>query len=325
MNKKISQKNLLSKFERNLKKTDLIKEGDEIFVALSGGPDSVCLFDLLNELKDKLGIKLSACHYNHKIRGADSDRDEEFVVELCRDRGVDLIKESHKGGRLMKSEQEAREARYDFFEKITKEARGAKIAIAHNSDDLAETFVFRLVRGSGPRGLKSIPVVREKFIRPLLDFSKDEVLKYLEERGQEFCHDKTNDDVKYSRNYIRRHVMPGLVKLNPKAASNIKNFSKLMEDQGEYIDKVVLSNYDVLAKKSGKKIEIDIEKFEKLEIIIQSNLLIKSASQLGYDKDISKTHIENILTMIENKEGGKHLPLPHSLRVEIKNGKIYLS
>ena len=97
MPKKLSQKNLIKRFEGNLKKSNLIQKGDTVCIALSGGPDSVCLFDLLYKLKDKLGIQLLACHYNHKIRDKASNRDEAFVVDLCQERGVCLIKEAHKG------------------------------------------------------------------------------------------------------------------------------------------------------------------------------------------------------------------------------------
>ncbi len=325
MTKKVSQKNLISRFERELKQSGLIQKGDTIIVALSGGPDSVCLFDLLFKLKDKLEIKLLICHYNHKIRGKASDMDERFVVKLCQERGVDLLKDAHKGRKSIRSEQEAREVRYDFFEKILKKERVGKMAIAHNADDLSETLIFRLVRGSGPKGLKSILQVRGKFIRPLLDFRKDEILKYLKSERLSYCKDATNDDIKYKRNYIRHKVIPRLKKINPKAVTNINNFSKLLEEQNDYIDGVTDKHSDKLVKKSGKKIEIKLSDFEKLEKVIQSNLILKIALSLGYDRDISIIHINNVLEMILKKEGKKYLLLPHSLRVEIKSGKIILS
>jgi len=322
---KNSQKNLITRFERELKKNGLIQKGDIIYVALSGGPDSVCLFDLLDKLKGKLGFDLRACHYNHKIRGKASDRDEEFVVKLCRDRGVNLIKESFRGKKVIKNELEAREVRYAFFENFLEKARGAKLAIAHNCDDLAETLIFRLVRGSGPRGIKSIPQVRGKFIRPLLNFEKNEILKYLKSEGLNYCLDATNDNTKYKRNYIRHFIVPGLQKINPKATLNIRKFAKLVEEQNDFVDKIVEKEYKRLAKYVGKKIKIDLKSFQKLEKVVKSNLLTRAALALGYDKDINLVHIDSILAMIEKNEGRKYLTLPHSLRVEIKNGKIYLS
>ncbi len=325
MNKKISQKNLIARLERNLEKSNLIQKGDKIVVALSGGPDSICLFDLLNKLKDKYDLKLIACHYNHKMRGKDSDRDESFVVKLCLKRGVKLIKETYGGRDAIKSEQEAREVRYTFFNKILKHERGASLAIAHNADDLAETLLFRLVRGSGPKGLKSIPQARKNFIRPLLNFRKDEILKYLKDEGCKYCYDSSNKDTKYKRNYIRHKIIPHFLKINPKAIENIRNFSRLMEEQNDYIDKITQKHFDKLVKIYKNRATIDLEEFIKLDHIIQSNLIIKSASHLGYSKDISIVHIDNVLKLIRKGEGKKYLPLPHSLRVEVKNGKIYLS
>lgn len=325
MNKKISQKNLIYRFEQSLKKNQLIKEGDRVIVALSGGPDSVCLFDLLFRLKDKLDINLSACHYNHKIRGKESDDDQCFVERLCEERGAELKVCAYGGKKALKNEEEAREARYAFFEKILKEERGAKLAIAHNADDLSETFIFRLLRGSGPKGLKSIPYRRKKFIRPLLDFSKNDIENYLENAGIEYRKDSSNYDLKYSRNYIRHCIMPEFKKINLNASQNIKNFAELLSEQNDYIEKQVKKEFICLVREKGKCFQIDRDKFEELDVVIKSNLLLFVVSKLGYNKDISNLHIKKVIQMIEKGEGGKYLALPHSLRVEVKGGKINLS
>ena len=180
-----------------IKDNNLIKSGDKVLVALSGGPDSVCLLNILYNLKAELNIEVGAAHLNHLLRDKDAFEDEEYVKTLCKSldipcfvKRVDINKYSKD--KKMSSEMAGREARYNFFDDIVKDEGYTKIATAHNANDQAETILFRLMRGSGIEGLCGIKVRRDKIIRPILCLSRKEVEEYIEINNLKPRIDKTN-------------------------------------------------------------------------------------------------------------------------------------
>lgn len=189
----------------------LIPAGATVYAAVSGGADSVCLLSVLYKLRDRLHITLRCAHFNHGLRGAESDGDEAFVKELCEKLGVPFIRAgadvralANRGDSL---EDAARRARYAFFDALPD---GALIATAHTLGDNVETFFINLLRGSGSRGLSGIPVKRGRMIRPMLKISRGEILAYLEAEGLSYRTDSTNADTAYLRNFIRLELLPRL-------------------------------------------------------------------------------------------------------------------
>ena len=183
---------------------DLIQPGDTVICAVSGGADSVALLFSLYLLKEKLGITLEAAHYNHQLRGAESDRDEAFVADLCHRYDVPL----HVGtARVIPGkkglEAAARDARYGYFRTLK-----GKIATAHTADDNAETVLMHLVRGTGLKGLGGIAPVNGSVIRPMLSVTRQEVEDFLEEWCLSYITDSSNDTDAFLRNRIRHCVMP---------------------------------------------------------------------------------------------------------------------
>ena len=192
---------------------EMTEPGDGILAGVSGGADSVCLLFLLDELKAELGIRLAAFHLNHGLRGAEADRDEAYVKEICGRLGVPLAVAhenvaEYAASRGISGEEAGRILRYEHMKEAAERFSCQKTATAHHRDDSAETVLFNMFRGSGLKGLSGIRPVRGEVIRPLLCLSRAEIAGYLEERGIPWCEDSTNGENVYTRNRIRNQLLP---------------------------------------------------------------------------------------------------------------------
>lgn len=209
-----------------------VEKGEKIIVALSGGADSVTLLDVLLEISYEMNLEIMAAHVNHNLRGDESVRDEEFVRNLCREKGVKLFVTGQDVAALAKEKGESielcgRKVRYDFFGKLAKE-HGAKIATAHTLSDCEETMLYNIARGTSLHGLCSIPYKRDEIIRPLLDVSREQIEQYCKERELPFVQDSTNfDEDVCKRNKIRLSVLPPLKSLTD---GFHQSFQRLRED-----------------------------------------------------------------------------------------------
>ena len=212
---------MLNKLLRQIREYDMIRPGDKVTVACSGGADSVALLFGLYLLKEKLEIRLSAAHFNHGLRGEESDRDEAFVRSFCHRFDIPLfvgcgnVVAGKKG-----LEAAARDARYAYFATLD-----STIATAHTADDNAETVLLHLVRGTGLKGLGGITPKGEKLIRPMLTVTRQEVLAFLEEYHLSYVEDGSNDTDAFLRNRLRHHVMPLLRQENPRLAENVSQMA----------------------------------------------------------------------------------------------------
>lgn len=208
---------MLNKLLSQLRKYAMLEKGDRLFCAVSGGADSVALLFAMYLLRDKLGIILEAAHFNHGLRGAESDRDETFVRQFCADYGICChvsraeVKPGKKG-----LEAAARDARYAFFRTLP-----GKIATAHTADDNAETVLMHLIRGTGLKGLGGIAPVNGNVIRPMLAVTRQQVLEFLQEYHLSFVEDSSNATDDFLRNRLRHYVMPLLKQENPQLAPNL--------------------------------------------------------------------------------------------------------
>lgn len=304
-------------FLNTIRKYNMIQEKDRIIVALSGGADSVLLFRLLNELKNEIDFDLQAAHVNHNLRDEAKD-DENFVRKICKDKNIELhvlsadVKTFAKENKIG-LEQAGREIRYKFFEKLIKE-NNAKIATAHNLNDRAETLLLNLVRGCGISGLKSIPYVRNNYIRPILDLSREEIEKFCKENNFDYRDDKTNFETDYNRNKIRLNVIPELLKINPSLLKvfkrNFENFQQVdayLEKEANKLKKEALSD--------GKyKIDI-INKYDDIVIYkFLSNIIFENLK-----KEPEKIHIDAVMKLL-NEE--KTIDLPGG-RIKSYNNSLY--
>lgn len=219
---------MLNKLVTFLRRYDMVRPGDQVTCAVSGGADSMALLWAMYLLKEKLEISLSAAHYNHGLRGEESDRDEAFVRDFCQSYGIPFF--SKKGNVTAGKkglEAAARDARYDYFQTLP-----GKIATAHTADDNAETVLMHLVRGTGLKGLGGITPVNGKLIRPMLEVTRQEVCGFLAEYSIPHITDSSNDTDDFLRNRLRHYVMPLLKQENPRLAENMSAMAlHLREDE----------------------------------------------------------------------------------------------
>ncbi len=225
--------------------------GDTVVVGLSGGADSMCLADILFSLKDELKITVEAAHINHGIRGEESDRDESFVRDYCNKKGIEIHVLNADIPTLAAVSKEstelcARRIRYEFFESLNCD----KIATAHTGSDRIETMLMNLSRGSGLKGLCSIPAVRGKIVRPLIDFTREETENYCERNSVPYVTDSTNLTDEYSRNKYRHHVVSRLKEINPAFEKNVlrcidslnRDYSYLSDASVKALDRYLLDD-----------------------------------------------------------------------------------
>ncbi|MCS6104787.1 tRNA lysidine(34) synthetase TilS [Clostridium botulinum] len=312
---------------------NLIKSGDKILVALSGGPDSLCLLNILKELREELDIEIGAAHLNHLLRGEDAFKDEEFVISTCKEmnipyyvKRVDINKYSkeHK----LSSELAGRNVRYGFFDEILKKDGFNKIATAHNANDQAETIIFRLMRGTGLEGLGGIKVCREdKIIRPILCLTRKEVEKYIKEKNLNPRIDKTNFEKIYNRNKIRLDIIPYIQNnFNEDIVKTLNRMSLLIQKDNAFIERLCIKAYNEYCKKNtdSKFYILKKELFKKDQAIVTR--IIRTAL-IEYSKshyDFEMKHIYDILEL-SKKETGKGINLPKNIYVENIYGDIKIS
>ncbi|MFC1562928.1 tRNA lysidine(34) synthetase TilS, partial [candidate division KSB1 bacterium] len=213
MRKKSTHKDLIRRFIGNMRKKGYIEKRDRILIACSGGVDSTVLLDLLYRIKDKYVLKLKIIHFNHCLRGRESDGDERFVEEFAKRYNLEVITEKGEvreslAGKRYSIEEKARILRYDFFERVLKKEGFDKIATGHNADDQAETIIMNFIKGYSLESLKGIKEVRDNYIRPLIIFTRDEIDNYATFRNIDYVVDSTNIEIKYVRNRIRHKLLP---------------------------------------------------------------------------------------------------------------------
>ncbi len=347
----------LDKLEQNfldtIKENNLINKGDVIVVGVSGGPDSITLLTCLNKYKDYLGIEIISAHINHLIR-KDSTEDEQYVENMCKNMGIKcyvkradvekIAKEQKKG-----SEEVGRKIRYDFFDEVARKENANKIAIAHNMKDNAETMLLNIIRGSGLTGLEGIQAEEYgKYIRPLINCTREEIEEYCEKNNLQPRIDSTNKENIYRRNIIRNKLLPQLQELNPNIVESLSNLSKIVKVQNMHIKNEVENIYNKIAteelntnnlqnkndssmpKAKNKvsnvtlgKIELHLLEFQKLDVSLQQNLILYTINKLfGNTKNIEKVNIDDIIIICRRNVGNKYICPNKNLKILIKNKKI---
>ena len=236
---------LEQKIESSIRSTMLLNRGEHVAVAVSGGPDSVALLTILVSLKLSLGIKVSAIHLDHGLRGNQSDEDAQFVRCLCDQFHIDLIMKKLGLKKLMARQnglslqEYARNARYETLIDVANRMDATKVALGHTGDDQVETVLMWMIRGAGTRGLGGIPLTREPFfVRPILGVSRSEVLDYLEIRKMTYCVDHTNLQPMYLRNRIRQELVPLLKRYNPNLVNVLSRQADIVREEDSFLDQL---------------------------------------------------------------------------------------
>ena len=333
---------------KTIQKYGLLKEGDKLVVGVSGGPDSMCLLEILLKIKNQscqngpsplaTQFDFVVAHVNHMIREEAKD-DELFVKKYCEKNHIQFFAKSIDVQKIantnkISTEEAGRNARYEFFDEVLQKTKGNKIAIAHNKNDKVETIIMNELRGCGIQGLKGIEPIREKYIRPLIECERKEIEEYCKENNIEPRIDKTNFENIYTRNKIRNIVIPYIEQeFNPNIIETMDRLSNLVTEQEEYIQKQVEKVYEkiVLEEKTESNqaeqyIILDLKGFNKQEKVIKSNIILYTITRLfNTTKGIEKIHIEDIIKLCANNVGNKFLTPNKNLKVFIKNGKIKIS
>jgi len=305
----------IDKIKAVIKDNELIKEGERVVVGVSGGADSVCLLLVLKEIMPLECI--TAVHINHGIRGDEAARDEDFVLQLCKRQGirleirrldVPLFARENK----ISEEEAGRVLRYRVFEEIRLLYKADKIAVAHNLNDVAETFLMNLSRGSGITGLTGIKLRSGVLIRPLIKTSRTEIEEIVTYLGEGFITDSTNNSLIYTRNRIRKRVIPELEEVNERAVSHINDACERLEKIEAYIIKEAAKAYKSYVTK-GKDIFISNEILTLDEVIIEEVLHKALSEAAGRARDIGSVHISYLLELF-NKQVGREIDLPYQVR-----------
>lgn len=325
---------VLNTVTETISRHSLISEGDTVLVALSGGADSVCLLDALCKLEEKFGITVAAAHLNHMIRGAEADADEAYAAKLCESLDVRIhtckvnIPEIAKL-QGVSEELAGRNARYDFFAKLSREFNYSKTATAHNRNDRAETVLMRIIRGTGTDGLGSIKYSREDgVVRPLLDVSRADIEEYCCENGLEYCSDSTNLDCDYTRNRIRNRLIPMIKsEFNPNIEECLCSLADNAAADSEFINGYAERLYNRINSPMPhrKPTVIDIKSLKMLSVGIQRRIIRIAAKEvMGAAYKTEKAHIDSVLA-ITDKNTGAGVDLPDGLCVSVKYGWLDFS
>ena len=237
---------LVKKVRETINCYNMLKTGDKVLVGVSGGPDSVCLLYVLKELRDEYSLSLHIAHLHHGIRGTEADEDVMFVQAIGDSIGIPVHIEyadipSHAKIEHVSKQEAARDVRYKFFNTVTDKICADRVALGHTADDQVETFLMRILKGSGPHGLAGIPPVRDRIIRPLIGVFREEINEYLSEYDIRYRIDSSNLSAVYLRNKIRLELIPYLAKdYNPNIMHTLIRSLNILRDENIFLDEYVL-------------------------------------------------------------------------------------
>lgn len=327
---------MIKKIEQTIKKYHLLEEGDKVVVALSGGPDSCALLVSLIGFVNAWRLKLVVAHFNHGLRQSQSDEDEVFCRSLAQKFNLPFVTEQMPQAAIPKGlspEEYFRKERYLFLDKIAANHGAKKIALGHHLKDQAETVLLNILRGSGLDGLKGfLPMRESKYIRPLMEITRQEINNFLKKTGVEYREDNSNKSTVYLRNHIRRELIPYLKeKYNPRIEQNLARMAEIIrrDDEfiNEFISKIMQSPY---IQKKNNEVSFSAEYFKTLHVSLGYRLLKALLENLASDgKGFSSYHLQSIFDLTYgNKSQGK-IALPYGLhgkkeydRIVIKFGPI---
>ena len=301
----------------------IINENDKIVIACSGGPDSMALLSLVCNLRKEKHFDIICAHVNHNKR-EESESEAKMVEDFCKKN--DVIFESTKFESYDKGNFEAiaRKKRYEFFEKIMKKYHTKKLFTAHHGDDLAETILMRIARGSTLRGYSGFTKFNNsewyELYRPLIFVTKKELLTYVDNHNIPYAIDKSNNDKRYTRNRFRHQILPELKKEEPSITKKFLNFSEKIDEAASYINEIVSEKINDMYKDSS----LNLIKFSYEKPYVQK-MIIKELLSRIYDDDViylKEHHVEMIINTINSHRPNLEVVLPKKMRVLKRYDKL---
>lgn len=301
---------IINRLRKDIKENNLISPKDSLIIGASGGPDSQFMIYTLTELREEFDFDLVLVHLNHLHR-KEAVHDENLVIETAKALNYPYFVEHKSMDDFAKKEKispedAGRRLRYDLFRRVKKKFPQGKIAVGHNKDDQAETILMRIIRGTGVDGLRAMDYKSGDIVRPILSFSKDEILAYLDNENIAYHIDHTNLETDYTRNKIRLEIIPKIEEINPGFKDSLINLSLIAKDEVSIIENIEnQSFFNICKKKSKDHISLDKEGFENLSNPLKNRLVRKSIEILNKSlKNYSRENTYDFVSLVD-KETGK--------------------
>jgi len=316
------------KILNTIKKYSMLLRQDSVLLGLSGGPDSVCLGFILHKLRNDFNLTLNAVYIDHGLRPDEIEDEKTFCKEFCDNLGIKFFTKAidvknYAKDKKLGIQEAARELRYQIFEGLARDINATKIALGHNADDQVETFLMRLLRGSGMSGLSGIPPVRGKIIRPLIEIERKEIEEFLLQNSLlvtrylslPFMIDSSNLKKDYFRNWIRLAVMPELKKRNPSLVQSVCRNMNILREEDAYLELIVTKTLmKLISRKNDSTIELFLIPLEPMDKVILRRLLRRSIKETKGLRGIDFVHIEDMIELIKQGKPGDRIYLPKGIR-----------
>jgi tRNA(Ile)-lysidine synthase len=329
-----SVKSLENRVLETIRRERMLAPGHRAGVAVSGGADSVALLRMLESLRERLGVTLIVVHFNHKLRGMESDADARFVEDLARARGLEYVSGSEDvaaaaAAHKWNLEDAARRLRYAFFERVIAVGRATRIVVAHTADDQAETVLAHILRGTGPAGLAGIYPAVGSVVRPLLGERREDLRKYLRQLGQDWREDSTNRDVSKQRARIREQLLPMLERnFSPRAVNHLAGLASLAREEEVFWSALVEDRFRALVRNGQASLGIGVhDLLAPLDLASAAapaalrtltERLIRRLYQELRDGPggLTATHVEQVIHLASASASGSCAELPGGVTVE---------
>lgn len=322
---------VLEKAKITIRKYSMLSGGERVLIGLSGGADSVSLLHVLAGLRGELGLSLEALYIDHGMRPEETPKEMEFARSLAasfdipfHSDKIDVISHAKKTG--FGKQEAARELRYQCYELYRASLGANRIALGHTAEDQLETFLMRLIRGTGPKGLASIPAVRRYIIRPLIEVRRAEIEDYLREKGAGYVTDSSNLRRDYTRNKIRHSLVPILKGFNPRIVEAVSRMAGILADEERYFDTIVLKTImKLITRKNDMEIELFLVPLESMDRVILRRVLRHAVSVVRGLRGLDLGHIEDVIGLVKGGSPGQRIYLPGRMRAVKKYSTLLIT
>ncbi len=333
---------MIKTFESELLAEKLLKQDDRVVVGVSGGPDSMALLHLFVELNSRpdWNLQLHVAHLNHGLRGESGDQDAAFVQAFCDSHNLPCTIERRDIAELASEdpgglEEVGRRERYTFFERVCIRADAKVVAVGHHADDNAETILYRILRGTGLRGLAGIPKSRLiaprseiRLIRPMLRFSRQSMLNFLDDQGIAYREDETNTSNEMMRNRIRNTLLPKLeADVNPQARDALNRLGEQASWLEEYLRETVQRTFETLiVSHTDQELVLNVDALARKSRIVQTEIVRLAYASFGLgEQDLSFSHLVSALDIIQDPASGRKTKLPSGMTIEKRYHQLLFS
>jgi tRNA(Ile)-lysidine synthase len=310
-----NRKNLVIRLKQFIHHENLIEQGDKLLIGVSGGIDSTVLLYLLKKITAEFKLTTLAVHINYNLRGDESKENERFVKNLCYKWGIPLIVHNASISDESNIENAARKIRYGIFRDLLRKYNFNKIAVGHNMNDQAETFLLHLFRGSGFTGLKGMLPKGRDIIRPLLAFKREEIASFAEKNKIQFSHDSSNDDLGYDRNKIRHRILPMIQEqFNPSVINKIYDSSHIFQKTDMFLQTHSKDIFKEVVQQDEEEYVVLLDKLNQSEVLYFYVFRRIFGLLTGSESDFYSVHLSEIYELLR-RPGGKFIHLPHNVYV----------